>query len=112
MILSLMTFEATKPKAAKQSKPLAPKAATKKPKPAPAKPQEKKRKLVTETSEAPSPAKRSKAGKVVKKQTKMSTLQLVDEFVDEVVLENEPRIGDEEADLQKAIEESLKEVHS
>ncbi|GJX91996.1 retrovirus-related pol polyprotein from transposon TNT 1-94 [Tanacetum coccineum] len=73
--------KATKPKASKQSKPLAPKAATKKPKPAPAKPQEKKRKL------------------------------LVDEFVDEGVPENEPMIGDEEADLQKAVEESLKEVH-
>ncbi|GJY68126.1 retrovirus-related pol polyprotein from transposon TNT 1-94 [Tanacetum coccineum] len=79
--------KATKPKASKQSKPLVPKATTKKPKPTPAKPQEKKRKLVTKTSEAPSPAKRSKA-------------------------QNEPTIGDEEADLQKAVEESLKEVHS
>ncbi|GJX18874.1 monodehydroascorbate reductase, partial [Tanacetum coccineum] len=104
--------KATKPKASKQSKPLAPKAATKKPKPAPAKPQEKKRKVVTETSEAQSLAKRSKAGKVVKKRTKKSSLQLVDEFVDEGVPENEPRIGDEEADLQKAVEESLKEFHS
>ncbi|GKA76837.1 monodehydroascorbate reductase [Tanacetum coccineum] len=74
--------KATKPKASNQSKPIAPKAATKKPKPAPAKPHEKKRKL------------------------------LLDEFVDEGVLENEPRIGDEEADLQKAVEESLKELHS
>ncbi|GJY73491.1 retrovirus-related pol polyprotein from transposon TNT 1-94 [Tanacetum coccineum] len=86
--------KATKPKAAKQSKPLAPKAApitkpaaakaskSQRPKPAHAKPQEKKRKL------------------------------LVDEFVDEGVPENEPRIGDEEADLQKAVEESLKEFHS
>ncbi|GJS73552.1 retrovirus-related pol polyprotein from transposon TNT 1-94 [Tanacetum coccineum] len=49
---------------------------------------EKKRKLVTETSEAPYPPKRSKAGKV------------------------EPKIGDEEVDLQKAVEESLKEFHS
>ncbi|GJX64832.1 retrotransposon protein, putative, ty1-copia subclass, partial [Tanacetum coccineum] len=64
------------------------------------------------TCEAPSPAKRSKAGKVVKKRTKKSSLQLVDEFVDEGVPENESRIGDEEADLQKAVEESLKEVHS
>ncbi|GJT76561.1 E-beta-farnesene synthase [Tanacetum coccineum] len=40
-----------------------------------------------ETSEAPSLPKRSKA-------------------------ENEPRIGDEEADLQKAVEESLKEFHT
>ncbi|GKG07364.1 integrase, catalytic region, zinc finger, CCHC-type containing protein, partial [Tanacetum coccineum] len=102
----------TKPKASKQSKPLAPKEATKKPKPAPAKPQEKKQKLVTETSEAPSPAKRSKAGKVVKKRMKKSSLQLVDGFFDEGVPKNEPRIGDEEADLQKAVEESLKEVHS
>ncbi|GJR39121.1 copia protein [Tanacetum coccineum] len=102
--------KATKPKASKQSKPLAPKAATKKPKPAPAKPQEKKRKLVTETSEVPSPTKLSKAGKVVKKRTKKSSLQLVDEFVDEGVLENEPKIGDEEIDLQKEVEESLKEV--
>ncbi|GJT02351.1 retrovirus-related pol polyprotein from transposon TNT 1-94 [Tanacetum coccineum] len=101
-----------KPKASKQSKPLAPKVATKKPKPAPAKPQEKKRKLVMETSEAPSPAKRSKAGKVVKKRTKKSSLQLVDEFLDEGVPENEPSIGDEEVDLQKAVEEILKEVHS
>ncbi|GJZ36905.1 hypothetical protein Tco_0583096 [Tanacetum coccineum] len=104
--------KATKPKASKQSKPLAPKVATKKPKPAPAKPQEKKRKLVTKTSEAPSLAKRSKAGKVVKKQRKRSSLQLVDVFVDEGVPENEPRIGDEEADLQNAVEESLKEFYS
>ncbi|GJS16125.1 monodehydroascorbate reductase, partial [Tanacetum coccineum] len=104
--------KATKPKASKQSKPLAPKAATKKPKPAPAKPQEKKRKLVTETSEAQSLAKRSKAGKVVKKRTKKSSLQLVDEFVEEGVQENKPRICDEEANLQKAVEESLKEFHS
>ncbi|GJT96821.1 retrovirus-related pol polyprotein from transposon TNT 1-94 [Tanacetum coccineum] len=68
--------------------------------------------MVTETSEAPSPAKQSKACKVVKKRTKKSSLQLVDEFVDKGVPENEPRIGDEEADLQKAVEESLKEFHS
>ncbi|GKA95227.1 E-beta-farnesene synthase [Tanacetum coccineum] len=104
--------KATKPKASKQSKPLAPKAATKKPKPTPSKPQEKKRKLVTKTYEAPSPAKRSKAGKVVKKRTKKSFPWLVDEFVDEGVPENEPRIGNEEVDLEKAMEESLKEFHS
>ncbi|GKB61430.1 hypothetical protein Tco_0917616 [Tanacetum coccineum] len=113
----------------KQSKPLAPKAApitkpaaaktskltsSQQPKPirAPAKPQKKKRKLVTETSEAPSPAKLSKVGKVVKKRTQKSSLQLVDEFVDEGVPVNEPRIGDEKVDMQKAVEESLKEVHA
>ncbi|GKE12662.1 hypothetical protein Tco_1416213 [Tanacetum coccineum] len=90
--------KATKPKAAKQSKTLAPKAApitkpaaakaskSQQPKPAHAKPQEKKRKLVTETSEAPSLAKLSKADK-------------------------ELLYGDEEANTQRSIEESLKEVH-
>ncbi|GKC28170.1 monodehydroascorbate reductase, partial [Tanacetum coccineum] len=77
-----------------------------------AKPKGKKHKLVTKTSEAPSPAKRSKAGKVAKKRTKKSSPRLVDEFVNEGVPENEPRIGDEEADLQKAVEESLKEFYS
>ncbi|GJZ10337.1 retrovirus-related pol polyprotein from transposon TNT 1-94 [Tanacetum coccineum] len=86
--------------------------ATLKPKPVPAKHKEKKRKLVTETSKAPSLAKRSKADMVAKKRTKKSSPRLVDEFVDEGVPENEPRIGDEEADLQKALEESLKDVHS
>ncbi|GKD94098.1 hypothetical protein Tco_1373935, partial [Tanacetum coccineum] len=89
--------KATKHKATKKSKPSATKAApvtkpavakaskSQQTKSAPAKPQEKKRKLVTEISEAPSLAKRSKAGK------------------------NEPRLDDEEAATQRAIEESLKE---
>ncbi|GJT92129.1 retrovirus-related pol polyprotein from transposon TNT 1-94 [Tanacetum coccineum] len=92
--------KATKPRATKQSKP------------APAKPQEKKRKLVKESSEAPPLAKRSKAGKVTKKRTKNSSLQLVYKFIDEGVPMNEPKIGDEEADIQKAVEESLKEAHA
>ncbi|GKF16612.1 monodehydroascorbate reductase, partial [Tanacetum coccineum] len=96
------------PKPAKATKPRA----TKQSKPAPAKPQEKKRKLVKESSEAPPLAKRSKAGKVTKKRTKKSSLQLVDEFVDEGVPMNELKIGDEEADIQKAVEESLREIHS
>ncbi|GJZ69718.1 hypothetical protein Tco_0633268 [Tanacetum coccineum] len=62
-----------------------------------------------ETSEAPSLAKRSKAGKVAKKRTIKSSLQLVDEFVDEGVPDNEPRLDDEEAATQREIEESLKE---
>nr|GFC55479.1 hypothetical protein [Tanacetum cinerariifolium] len=85
-------------KATKKSKPSTPKAdlrtpVTKpassqqpKPKPAPAKSQEKKRKLVTKTSDKPSLAKRSKPGL-------------------------EPRFDDEEADIQRAVEESLKSVH-
>ncbi|GKA38135.1 hypothetical protein Tco_0730686 [Tanacetum coccineum] len=69
-----------------------------------------RRKLVVDTTEAPPQAKRAKAGKVLKKRTLPSTRQLVDEFVDEGVPDKEPMYGDEEADTQRAIEESLKEV--
>ncbi|GJV47189.1 hypothetical protein Tco_1437401, partial [Tanacetum coccineum] len=61
---------------------------------------------------APSPAKRLKAGKVVKKRTLKSSQQLVDEFVDEGVPADEPRFEDEEADImQKVMEESLKDAY-
>ncbi|GJU31461.1 integrase, catalytic region, zinc finger, CCHC-type containing protein [Tanacetum coccineum] len=83
---------------------------TRKPKPQSSKTAPKKRKLVEDTTEAPSQAKRSKAGKVLKKRTLSSTPQLVDEFVDEGVPDKEPMHGDEEADIQRAIEESLKEA--
>ncbi|GKD68172.1 hypothetical protein Tco_1322262, partial [Tanacetum coccineum] len=83
-----------------------------KPKPVPAKPQEKKRKLAMDATEAPSPAKRLKAGKVVKKRTLKSSQQLVDELVDEGVPADEPRFEDEEADImQKFMEESLKDAY-
>nr|GEY02050.1 E-beta-farnesene synthase [Tanacetum cinerariifolium] len=115
-------------KATKKSKPSAPKAApvikpaaTKaskstssqqsKPKSAPAKTQEKKRKLVTETSDDPSLAKSSKPGLVTKRYKPTRSLSLVDEFVDEGIPENEPRFDDEEADMQRAVEESLKSDH-
>ncbi|GJW21839.1 hypothetical protein Tco_0032461 [Tanacetum coccineum] len=121
--------KATKPKETKKSKPLAPKAAPvtepaaakaskstssqqPKPKLAPAKPQEKKQKLVKETSDEPSLAKSSKSGLVTKKRKPTSSLRLVDEFVDEGIPENEPRFDDEEADMQRAVEESLKVVHA
>nr|GEW59928.1 hypothetical protein [Tanacetum cinerariifolium] len=68
--------------------------------------------LVKETFDEPSPAKRSKPGLVSKKHKPTSSLRLVDEFVDESVLENEPRFDDEEANLQRAVEESLKYVHT
>ncbi|GJU88641.1 hypothetical protein Tco_1301064 [Tanacetum coccineum] len=61
--------------------------------------QGKKRKLVMESTDAPSPAKRSKAGKVNKKHMSKSSLQLVDEVVDEGVPEKEPDHDDEEANL-------------
>ncbi|GKC11719.1 hypothetical protein Tco_1008501 [Tanacetum coccineum] len=62
------------------------------------------------TTKAPPQAKCAKAGKVLKKRTLPSTCQLVDEFVDEGVPDKEPMYGDEEADKQRAIKESLKEV--
>ncbi|GKA39379.1 retrovirus-related pol polyprotein from transposon TNT 1-94 [Tanacetum coccineum] len=62
-----------------------------------------------ESTDAPSPAKRSKAGKVTKKRLPKSSLQLVDEVVDEGVPEKEPTHDDEEANLQRALELSLKE---
>ncbi|GJR75164.1 hypothetical protein Tco_0087529 [Tanacetum coccineum] len=65
-----------------------------------------------DATKAPSPAKRLKAGKVMKKQTLKSSQQLVDEFVDEGVLVDEPRFEDEEADImQKVMEESLKDAY-
>ncbi|GKD29247.1 retrovirus-related pol polyprotein from transposon TNT 1-94, partial [Tanacetum coccineum] len=113
----ILDAKATKSKIAKQTKPSAPKASkvTKPPKPTPTttepskKDQSKKRKLVKETSDAPSPTKRSKAGKVTKQRKPKSPLQLVDEFVDEGVPEQEPVYGDEEADIQRAVELSIKE---
>nr|GEW44572.1 Gag-Pol polyprotein [Tanacetum cinerariifolium] len=110
-------------KATKKSKPSAPKAdlrqlVTKpassqqpKPKPAPAKSQKKKRKLVTQTPDKPSPAKRSKPGLLTKRRKSTSSLRSVDESVDEGIPEKEPRFDDEEADIQRAVEESLKSVH-
>ncbi|GKF73328.1 hypothetical protein Tco_0219660, partial [Tanacetum coccineum] len=98
----------TKPAAAEAPKPTT----SQPPKPTPAttkpskKDQSKKRKLVKESSEAPSPAKQPKTGKVIKKQKPKSSLQLIDEGVPD----KEPVYGDEEANTQKEIEESLKEV--
>ncbi|GKC37483.1 retrovirus-related pol polyprotein from transposon TNT 1-94 [Tanacetum coccineum] len=113
------TTKVTKPKAAKVTKPAgdkAPKPTTPqppKPKPAPTQPSkavsEKKQKLVKETPDEPSPAKRSKGGLVGKRRKPKSPLKLVDEPSDEGVPIEEPAHTDEEADLQWALELSLKE---
>ncbi|GKE38348.1 hypothetical protein Tco_1461753, partial [Tanacetum coccineum] len=99
----------TKPNAAKATKPAGDKApkptATQppKPKPAPTQPSkvvsEKKRKLVKETPDEPSPAKRSKGGLVTKKHKPKSPLKLVDETSDEGVLVEEPAYNKEDANL-------------
>ncbi|GJV67923.1 hypothetical protein Tco_1483432 [Tanacetum coccineum] len=101
--------KSTKPKVTKQAKPVSPKATTKKPQPAPTKPKEQKQ--AKETTEATPPAKRAKAGKVVKKRTLKRSQQLVDEFVDEGIPLTEPGFGNLEANTQRAIEESLKDTH-
>nr|GEW96455.1 hypothetical protein [Tanacetum cinerariifolium] len=87
----------------KKSKPSTPKADLR--------PPGKKRKLVTETSDKPSPARRSKPGLVTKRRKPTSSLRSVDESVDEGIPEKEPRFDDEEADIQRPVEESLKSVY-
>nr|GEY74280.1 retrovirus-related Pol polyprotein from transposon TNT 1-94 [Tanacetum cinerariifolium] len=68
--------------------------------------------MVKETPGEPSPAKRSKGGLVGKMHKPKSTLKLVDEFFDEGVPMTEPRIDDEEADHQRGIELSLKDLEA
>ncbi|GJY74160.1 retrovirus-related pol polyprotein from transposon TNT 1-94 [Tanacetum coccineum] len=62
-----------------------------------------------ETPDEPSPAKRSKGGLVGKRRKLKSPLKLVDEPSDEGVPVEDPTDTDEEADLQRALELSLKE---
>nr|GEW67751.1 hypothetical protein [Tanacetum cinerariifolium] len=102
----------TKPEVAKQTKPSTPKA----PKhtssqaptstPTPAKPskkdQGKKCKLVKEIFEAPSPAKRTKVGKVIKKRIPKGPRPLFDEFVDE---DEELALTDSESKSSKKVPE-------
>nr|GEX01088.1 integrase, catalytic region, zinc finger, CCHC-type, peptidase aspartic, catalytic [Tanacetum cinerariifolium] len=66
----------------------------------------KKRKLVTETSDKSSPARRSKPGLVTKRRKPTSSLRSADKSVDEGIPEKEPRFNDEEADVQRALEEN------
>ncbi|GJT29624.1 hypothetical protein Tco_0909899 [Tanacetum coccineum] len=74
--------------------------------------EKKKRKPVSESSEAPLLAKCAKAGKVVKKRIVKSSKQLVDEFVDEGIPAAKPSLEDtEEAILQKVLEESLTDAY-
>ncbi|GJW23054.1 hypothetical protein Tco_0033676 [Tanacetum coccineum] len=72
----------------------------------------KKQKLVKETPDEPSPAKRLKGGLVGKRRKPKSPLKLVDEFAYEGVPISEPRIDDKEADYQRAVELSLKDLEA
>ncbi|GJX59503.1 retrovirus-related pol polyprotein from transposon TNT 1-94 [Tanacetum coccineum] len=109
----------TKPKAAKATKPAGDKApkptATQPPIPKPKPTQsskvvsEKKCKLVKETPDEPSPAKRTKGGLVTKKCKPKSPLKLVDEPSNEGVPVKEPVYNEEDANLERALELSLME---
>nr|GFA55857.1 hypothetical protein [Tanacetum cinerariifolium] len=70
----------------------------------------KKRKLVMEISNKPTPARKPKPRSVSKRRKPISSLRSVDESVAEGILEKECRVDDEEFDVQKALEESLKKV--
>nr|GEX04970.1 putative ribonuclease H-like domain-containing protein [Tanacetum cinerariifolium] len=74
---------------------------------APAKPQEKKRKQTTETSDKPPKAKKSKYGIIGKKRT----LKSVAASKAEDAPTKEPQVAAEDADLQKALEESMKTIY-
>nr|GEV17429.1 monodehydroascorbate reductase [Tanacetum cinerariifolium] len=78
------------------------------PKSAPAKTQGKKRKPTTDISNKPSKAKKSRHGFVSKKCTPISTLKFVNELVAEDVPAKEPYV---DADMQRALEESLKSMY-
>nr|GEU48934.1 reverse transcriptase domain-containing protein [Tanacetum cinerariifolium] len=67
--------------------------------------------MVTGTSDKLSLARSSKPGLVTKRRKSTSSLRSVDESVDEGIPEKEPRFDDEEADAQRALEESLKSVY-
>nr|GEW25881.1 hypothetical protein [Tanacetum cinerariifolium] len=110
-------------KIARKPKPTAPKAPPRpsvlklvsstqpEPKSAPAKTQGKKRKLTTEIYDKPSKVIKSKHGFVSKKRKPISTLKSMDESVAEDVPAKEPRVDDEEADVQRVVEESMKSMY-
>ncbi|GJX13506.1 hypothetical protein Tco_0205264, partial [Tanacetum coccineum] len=87
--------KATKLEATKKSKPSAPKAAPVT-KPAVAK--------ASKSTSSQQPKPKPAPAKPQEKKRKL--------FVDEGIPENEPRFDDEEADMQRTVEESLKDVHA
>nr|GEX82337.1 hypothetical protein [Tanacetum cinerariifolium] len=79
---------------------------------APAKSQENKRKQATETTDKPAKAKRIKHSISRKTRQPRSSPKSVGTSEAEEVPAEEPRVADEEADYQKAVEESLKTAHA
>nr|GEU32970.1 RNA-directed DNA polymerase, eukaryota, reverse transcriptase zinc-binding domain protein [Tanacetum cinerariifolium] len=74
----------------------------------PVKPQEKKRKQATETSDKPPKANKSKHCWVTKKRSQKNVEASKTEEVPTV----EPQVADEDADYQKALEESMKDAYA
>nr|GEZ03534.1 E-beta-farnesene synthase [Tanacetum cinerariifolium] len=100
----------SKPASSKQlSKPASSK--QREPKPAPAKTQGKKHKLVTEISDKPSQARKSRPGLVSKRRKPISSLRSMHESMAKDIPDKEQRVDDEEADVQRALEESLKSMY-
>nr|GEU90662.1 histone deacetylase 14 [Tanacetum cinerariifolium] len=81
------------------------------PKYAPANTQGKKRKPTTKMFDKLSKAIKSRPGLVTKKRKPINTLRYEDELVAEDVPYKEPQVNDEEADEQRALEESLKSMY-
>nr|GEZ63647.1 hypothetical protein [Tanacetum cinerariifolium] len=73
--------------------------------------QGKKRKLTTDISDKHSKATKSRHGFVSKKCKPISTQRSVDKSVAEEVPEKEQHVGDEEADMERALEESMKSMY-
>nr|GFA09928.1 hypothetical protein [Tanacetum cinerariifolium] len=98
---SLRLPPASKPALSKQPEP----------KPAPAKTSEKKNKLVTDISDKLSSARKSNSSLVTKRRKPTSSLRPIDKSVAEGIPKKEHRVDDEEADVQRALEESLKSIY-
>ncbi|GJT15229.1 retrovirus-related pol polyprotein from transposon TNT 1-94 [Tanacetum coccineum] len=98
----------TKPKATMQTKPSAPKV-TKVTKPAGDKAPKSTSSQPPKPTPTPTKSSKEVQGKVPKKRKSKSPLKLVDEFVDKGVLDKELAYNDEESNLQRAMELSLKE---
>nr|GFA83460.1 hypothetical protein [Tanacetum cinerariifolium] len=81
------------------------------PQPAPAMTQGKKCKLVTEISDKPSQARKSRPCLVSKRRNPISSPRSIDESVAEGIPDKEPKVDDEEVDVQRALEESLKSIY-
>nr|GEW46534.1 hypothetical protein [Tanacetum cinerariifolium] len=112
------TKPASKPKSTAHKEPPRPSASTPvtsaqpAPTSTPAKPQKKKRKQATETSDKPAKAKKVKYSAISKIRKPRSSLKYVAASEAEDVPAVKPQVADEDADYQKALEESMKTAYA